>query len=321
MSLRLVLIAGVAAAQFVAAPAFAQQGFGSFPTEPSGTWVPMPGGRPHFELGADFLYLDPDNLAWLAPEGTRVDGASIPWFLWSVIGGPFSGDYLHASIIHDHFCDTRERTSDATHLAFYYGMRAKGVGLVKANAMYWAVVAFGPSWRREERVVLTEICSETDGRVTCQVTPVVRSEAVLNEGLDFGDPEVLAIAEAKFAAIVRTLQTSDGEVLDIGPSGNVGTSLDSIRQNALNFSGIVETKAYVDRPDLLGIMSATGLEEFDQVIEWPRGELPRFDQLPDFDAATELEPFTLAPGELLQLQQQLLLDQRTFEFELPADLR
>src|SRR5262245_9101617 len=62
-----------------------------------------------------FTYIDPKGAAWLAPEGSVVDGASIPRFAWSIIGGPFEGKYRNASVIHDVACDTHQQTWESTH--------------------------------------------------------------------------------------------------------------------------------------------------------------------------------------------------------------
>ncbi|MEM8971076.1 MAG: DUF1353 domain-containing protein [Pseudomonadota bacterium] len=91
-------------------------------------------------------YRDPNKVIWEVPEGTLVNGASIPQYLWSLVGGPFTGDYVYASVIHDHFCVTKERTSNATHRAFYYAMLAEGLPLWRAQMMYLAVEWFGDDW-------------------------------------------------------------------------------------------------------------------------------------------------------------------------------
>ena len=103
--------------------------------------------RPTFILLNDFQFTDPNGLTWTTPKGWEVDGASIPQFAWSVVGGPMSGKYLYASIVHDRYCDTKSRTAHDTHRNFYYGMRASGVAERKAATMYLSVRAFGPSWK------------------------------------------------------------------------------------------------------------------------------------------------------------------------------
>ncbi|MEO1610602.1 MAG: DUF1353 domain-containing protein, partial [Pseudomonadota bacterium] len=81
-----------------------------------------------------------------APSGLVSDGASIPSFFWSMIGAPFSGPYRLAAIIHDRYCETRERPWRQVHEAFYTASRAAGVPEAQAQLMYFAVYRFGPRW-------------------------------------------------------------------------------------------------------------------------------------------------------------------------------
>src|SRR5260370_41675122 len=59
-----------------------------------------PKGR-NFELEQPFGYIDPSGTRWQAERGLVTDGASIPWALWSIVGGPFEGEYRRAAVIHD----------------------------------------------------------------------------------------------------------------------------------------------------------------------------------------------------------------------------
>jgi hypothetical protein len=95
---------------------------------------------------ARFGYVDPTRIEWDAPAGSIVDGASIPRFAWSIIGGPFEGKYRDASVVHDVACDQRKRPWESVHEMFYSAMRASGVGSVLAKTMYAAVYHFGPRW-------------------------------------------------------------------------------------------------------------------------------------------------------------------------------
>ena len=52
-------------------------------------------------LLTELRYTDPQGEVWVAPIGSVVDGASIPRYLWSVMGGPFEGKYRNASVLHD----------------------------------------------------------------------------------------------------------------------------------------------------------------------------------------------------------------------------
>jgi hypothetical protein len=98
-----------------------------------------------------FAYVDPRTLRWDAPAGAVVNGASIPRAFWSLIGGPFEGQFRNASVVHDVACDARDREWQAVHRMFYEACRCGGVAAVKAKTMYYAVWHFGPRWRVEER--------------------------------------------------------------------------------------------------------------------------------------------------------------------------
>lgn len=98
------------------------------------------------ETVAPFSFEDPKGKLWSVPTGATVDGASIPQAFWSVIGGPFTGKYREASVIHDYYCDHRIESWQDTHRVFYDGMRANGVDAVTAYTMYAAVYWGGPRW-------------------------------------------------------------------------------------------------------------------------------------------------------------------------------
>jgi hypothetical protein len=94
----------------------------------------------------DFGYVDPGKVAWKAPKGHKIDGASIPPVFWSFIGGPFEGKYRNASVVHDYECDMKQRPWRAVHRMFYNASRCGGVEETKAKVLYAAVYHFGPRW-------------------------------------------------------------------------------------------------------------------------------------------------------------------------------
>jgi len=108
-------------------------------------WTPLPDGR-HMELIEDFGFVDASGLEWPVPPKTRVDGASIPQALWSIVGSPFTGRYRDASVIHDYYCDVRLRRWQAVHRVFYDAMIVSGVSAARAKIMYAAVYFAGPRW-------------------------------------------------------------------------------------------------------------------------------------------------------------------------------
>lgn len=135
--------AGAVGAFGTARLAWAQQ-YGSFDGDFIGRFL----GNARAVVEAPLTFTDPGGQAWTAPAGVEVNGASIPRALWSIVGSPFAGAYLRASVIHDHYCVTMERPWRETHLAFWYGCRADGVSKTYANLLYAGVMRFGPRWRR-----------------------------------------------------------------------------------------------------------------------------------------------------------------------------
>jgi len=121
------------------------QNWGEFVGKVVAEW--LPGGR-DMKLVKDFAYVDPQGRRWNAPAGSVVNGASIPQFAWSIIGGPFEGRYRDASVIHDVACRTKDHPWQDVHEAFYTAMLASGVETLKAKVMYAAVYHFGPRWGR-----------------------------------------------------------------------------------------------------------------------------------------------------------------------------
>ena len=71
----------------------------------------------------------------VVPAGYRFDGASIPRWLWWLIGSPFEPDLMLAACVHDWYCD---------HTAESYQTRVIG------DAVFFALLtrAGVPRWRR-----------------------------------------------------------------------------------------------------------------------------------------------------------------------------
>src|ERR1700712_4640282 len=86
----------------------------------------------------ELRYTDPYGEVWVAPAGSRVNGASIPKAFWSLIGGPFEGKYRNASVLHDVAYDQQNRPWEEVDRMFYNAMRCSGVGVLTAKTMYYA---------------------------------------------------------------------------------------------------------------------------------------------------------------------------------------
>jgi hypothetical protein len=101
------------------------------------------------ELLAPYAYIDADGKRWDARLPLQTDGASIPSVFWSVVGSPFTGDYLPAAVVHDWYCVHRTESWEDVHRMFYQASLTAGVGEVKAKILYAAVYHFGPRWEEE----------------------------------------------------------------------------------------------------------------------------------------------------------------------------
>lgn len=266
--------------------------------------------RPLFQLEDDFRFIDPNGLQWKAPAGTQVDGASIPQIFWSLIGGPFEGSYINASVIHDYYCQTKERTAHDTHRNFYYGMRASQVPEWKATLMHWVVSTFGPSWKLERRITLSQSCiPRPDGTIACSMVPTATIALVDVPPIDLSDPEVLAVAVSKTNAVARTLLTSNGRILDVTASGRVEATNDNIEKNSSEYRQVFLSKDFISSPARLGILSQQGAAGLENVEMWEGNRIPTLKQ------AVYLTPQTLpqvekyAPFKLDSRSKSLIKDQ------------
>src|SRR4051812_18661718 len=105
-----------------------------------------PDGR-SMTLLNELRYTDPNGLTWIAPSGSKVDGASIPKSLWSFMGGPFEGKYRNASVLHDVAYEQKKKPWQDCDRMFYNAMRCSGVSAVEAKTMYYALYKFGRHWK------------------------------------------------------------------------------------------------------------------------------------------------------------------------------
>ncbi len=86
------------------------------------------------------------------PRGFRSNGSSQPWFLWSLLGGPF-GDALGAGLIHDYLYRTAIYSRADSDLIFREALIVDGVSKVKAELMYEGVHWRGQNaWENNARL-------------------------------------------------------------------------------------------------------------------------------------------------------------------------
>jgi hypothetical protein len=118
--------------------------WGYYSGAPETRWDPD--GR-SMTLLNELRYTDPQGGVWIAPAGSKVDGASIPRSLWTIMGGPFEGKYRNASVLHDVAYDQHNRPWQDCDRMFYNAMRCSGVGAVEAKTMFYSLYKFGRHWK------------------------------------------------------------------------------------------------------------------------------------------------------------------------------
>lgn len=109
-------------------------------------WLHEPGADRKMRIIQDFSFVDANGKTWLAPANSIVDGASIPELLWSIVGGPFEGDYRDASVVHDVYCDIKTRPSKEVHQCFAEMLKVLGLPFWKRKLMSLCVKTFGPKF-------------------------------------------------------------------------------------------------------------------------------------------------------------------------------
>lgn len=114
-----------------------------------GTWLK---DNKHFRIDEDFVVKEAvGGKTWITPSGYPSDGASIPPWAQSIIGGRFNPKYIEAAIIHDYYCDTKTRSQKETHNIFKEMLKTEHVSMWRRNLMHWAVVVHNriknPNWK------------------------------------------------------------------------------------------------------------------------------------------------------------------------------
>ncbi len=130
------------------------------------------------QLLEPFGYKDSKGVDWDVPAGYVSDGASIPWSLWSFIGGPYDGPYRDAAIIHDYYCEKKLRKWEDTHSMFLEAAIKRGVPEATAQTMYAGILYGGPRWAAP--LTKAQIIAQTESKGPVD-TGVTKREATKSE--------------------------------------------------------------------------------------------------------------------------------------------
>lgn len=182
------VVAAVVAGWLAIMPAAAQQFFGELVLKP------LPDGV-HMLVQKEFGFIDKQNLRWPVAVGYKSDGASIPRALWTLVGSPFTGKYLPAAVIHDFYCERKDRPWKVVHLTFYDAMIANGVDTIQAKLMYYAVYRFGPKWLQTRQQQLVGCDGQEQRKEGCTALSVTKQTTVLPDA-SASDTEVASMADA-----------------------------------------------------------------------------------------------------------------------------
>lgn len=72
------------------------------------------------------------------PEGFITDGASIPRFLWPIVGHPL-GEYAQSAVLHDFILKDEIYPRKKCDRVFLESLKVLGVNPIKRRIMYWGV--------------------------------------------------------------------------------------------------------------------------------------------------------------------------------------
>ena len=104
----------------------------------------------------DLVFIDSKGKKWTSPKGSVVDGATIPKAFQGIIGTPYGGEYVLASVIHDVAYDEKKESWQEVHRAFYDALLASGVEAQKASIMYMAVYEGSSRWGKNKNEHLSQ---------------------------------------------------------------------------------------------------------------------------------------------------------------------
>lgn len=174
----------------------------------------------HWELVNSFGFLDVRGTKWTVPSRARVDGASIPRALWSLVGSPLTGLYVEASVVHDYYCDIRSRPWRNVHRVFFEAMLASKVSEIQAKIMYAAVYFAGPRWSEtvEHNSNLGRMFKLGDTRFERELGQIIIADGMpladymSNEKLSSLVPKAIELDLNKFSDLVKNYNPSAREI-------------------------------------------------------------------------------------------------------------
>ena len=128
--------------------------FGKFSGNPKTEWLSELGEDRDMRVLEPFWYLDPEGRRWDVPEGTIINGASIPRTLWSSVGSPFTGAYRRAALVHDAAVGREGVLRQEADTMFHFACLCGGCTVLQAKLLY-AGVRLG-TWANSKQLFTLE---------------------------------------------------------------------------------------------------------------------------------------------------------------------
>lgn len=226
--------------------------------------------RPLFQLTSKLSYEHPDGQIFSSLDKYTVDGASIPRIFWSFIGGPFSGNHLKASVIHDYYTDTCQIIphkeegrkcenkletyfeDDVVHHNYYLGMLAEGVPKWTACAEYLAVKAH-KKWDLDENGHPENIR--------------ILGRAIERVDKDYFEKS-LKLTKSSALGAVKALKASNGKLLNIFPETKILANEEGLDDYIARLTLALNEEKYSINSDVLGLLTNEQVESVENIKPW-----------------------------------------------------
>jgi len=238
------------------------------------------------------------NLKWVSPPGETSDGASIPSVVWFIFGHPFDSKNLRPAIIHDYYYCARTRTRSTADDTLYSSLLAEGKGWLTANLMFLGVRIGAPDKWEVLNCKPPKPCNtksnfyEPEAR-SCEAASgknyeYLHASNLFNNMQDYNGRDLAKKTfVAKYGGMIRTMKTTNGEILDVVngllvPYGSPAAN-DHIEKLQMQFSKVVKNRGdhRYENFGLMTIIDSKELERGENISPWARGQIKVLDDYID----------------------------------------
>ncbi|MBK8457306.1 MAG: DUF1353 domain-containing protein [Phyllobacteriaceae bacterium] len=226
------------------------------------------GNKNSVQFNEEIVFFDSNNFLWKTPRNQLSDGASIPQYAKSLVGGSLDGPYVIPAYLHDYYCCMRIRNDSDTHWMFYESMMAmENIKSWHGYIMYLAVKLLGPKWTVTKKIADFNKNIDYNNLPICQYK-YIDGTLVGNNHFEFNDlkisTEAYQIAIRKLSAMISIIYSTNGEKIDYTDAGWIAASDETLKARA---DEIVGALAYFDRSESTGKIGIIDLRSNEAVVE------------------------------------------------------